>query len=449
MDASTVFQDAQNVDKADVRALLGAQELGSVAALKSVDVQDPPAYARILGYSTPGDGGAGEFVYDEESEADEIPGHVIKPDGVTGAGRYLRLTSGRQWHARHIGLKPGLEDATGAKHNTDTLNEVLGNLIADAVADGTKANEVILDAALYQLYGAVGYAGDADTSCKLHVRGVGRRATRLRQLDSTADVFQLTTSSGNIRDFVMTDLTLVLGQNGLKVSGAEYCTFERVSIWATENYGILIEGAGGRGMNYDSIWFVHLNGNALRCQAHASFNRCIFGEDSGTIEVTGDLRLYGCNGWGMTDKLRPLGFQDEGPTAFGLLSGGSLSIHGGHWSQAAAADFIHIDSARRLLIDGTFISVPNGRKVIRNRFSQSGPEPYNGHRIINNYFLFSGDGEFYTQTAPASTRAWRNSIIANNVFDIPSGATVDFDDGFLTSTQNNFIDGNRVVEQRS
>ncbi len=72
-----------------------AGDLSTVASNAALKAVTSPTGTRVTaGHSSLGDGGAGVYLYDTNSTATDDGGTILKPDSVSGAGRWLRSYSG-------------------------------------------------------------------------------------------------------------------------------------------------------------------------------------------------------------------------------------------------------------------------------------------------------------------------------------------------------------------
>ena len=88
-----ILKDALNNtiwDKETADYGAGATTVPTIAALRAVSIATNGQLAIVLGYYAKGDGGGGEFYWDNTSVETDNGGTVIKPTDISGAGRWLR-----------------------------------------------------------------------------------------------------------------------------------------------------------------------------------------------------------------------------------------------------------------------------------------------------------------------------------------------------------------------
>lgn len=290
----------------------------------------------------------------------------------------------------------------------------------------------------------VGIVANGDTRCRMHIVGTGRRLSQIYQRDDGADVFNLQTAGGNIRDFVMDNVTLLGGRRGLNLLRAEYNLFRNVVFSKNKEYG-LYSYIGGIGNLFDQCWWVHLAGNVLGMGGSGSLviRNSVIGEDVGSIDAGSEVTLTNCNMWGMADKLRGNGMYDAGKSAINIMSGASLKINGCKISPSPeAANCFWTDKPRAIAVADTSISVPAGAALLNVRNAHTGAEPFSGVQFTGNRVDFLGSGKFYTTAK--NGQSIRNSIIADNQIKARIGEAVTFEDYLLDPAHNNHISGNIV-----
>jgi hypothetical protein len=77
----------------------------NLASLRALGAQANGVQVAEAGYTTPGDGGGGLWYYDTSSTATENVGTIVKPTGVSGAGRFIREVQGQPYNVKWFGAK--------------------------------------------------------------------------------------------------------------------------------------------------------------------------------------------------------------------------------------------------------------------------------------------------------------------------------------------------------
>lgn len=428
---------------------------------RSGDAAVGVACMRVRGYYAGDSKGGGVFRWDSASEAADDAGLVIRPDDVpeNRPGRWLRLTDGQTYNIEWWGVfaTPAEDvDAAAAAARTRRVNAVLKGFVdGDAASARQCPVSLHFPAGVYRFHGAIGYwgseatGGTGDTRTYLQLTGDGRRVTQFNQLDPTAAVFELKTTSGNIRDFVMTDITLVNGAIGIDLERADYNLFRNVVFNRQRQYGVRAH-IGGIGNEFVNCWWVHLHGNSILADRAATIRVFggMIGEDAGAVESHGSARveLVGTCVWDITDHSRPNGPADMGKAMFVVGIGAELRL-ASCWiaSPRREVDFLFMNNVRDVLVNDCRIVVRDGRKLINVRALHRGPAPFSPFRFAGNHVIFEGSGVFYEAQSPDSSL--RNALISGNTIDIPEGATVEMRDWLFDPARNNFLDGNVIRER--
>lgn len=97
--------------------------------------------AHVLGYYAPDDKGGGNFYYDTSSIATDDGGLVIKPTAVSGAGRWLRIYSGRRFNFKWWGAIS--DDVTDNLATFYTMVDSIPNIPIPAQESGSNMKGVI------------------------------------------------------------------------------------------------------------------------------------------------------------------------------------------------------------------------------------------------------------------------------------------------------------------
>ncbi|MFZ2544907.1 MAG: hypothetical protein WAW80_02945 [Candidatus Saccharimonadales bacterium] len=106
------------VDASSGRGLLGAQVVSNISALKAIAalpsaLSSTDGHVRVLGYSTPGDGGGGMFRWDSADTISSDNGGTILAPTSALSGRWKRIYEG-EVNAKWFGLSSSSSDNTAA-----------------------------------------------------------------------------------------------------------------------------------------------------------------------------------------------------------------------------------------------------------------------------------------------------------------------------------------------
>lgn len=215
-------------------AVAGVATVDSVAALKAISVDGlaDNAVAIVLGYNEPGDGGGGQFFYNQSSVALNNGGTIISPD--VGDGRWLRAFSGPIDVAWFGAVGDGATDDTAAINAAITAvdNEGGGMIVAPRV---------------YRVFDQV------NACSNLVIDGLGSGV--------------LLAKAGNTTKYIVRgeDVDNVLFRS-IKIEGAGVAGVE--SVWFSDSNDIKFEKcevikAGTLGLSFTTCTFVVISGCSL------------------------------------------------------------------------------------------------------------------------------------------------------------------------------------------
>lgn len=143
----------------------------NIEALRKLDAGAGQAFARTLGFATPGDGGGGDWVWDPASTANENSCVVIRSARTNGAGRWVLDTS-RGLMAKQCGARFDGTDDTAALQSA-----------VDASCAQTSAPLLVLPVGQARQHAAL----VAPRGCGLKIKGMGVHQTTLVNTCPTCD----------------------------------------------------------------------------------------------------------------------------------------------------------------------------------------------------------------------------------------------------------------------
>lgn len=290
---------------------------------------------------------------------------------------------------------------------------------------------------VYKVDGAINLFKTVDWDAALHIRGQGRRAVEIRQLDETQPIFDMRNTTQNLRGIVISDLTLKYGAEQLYLAACAYNLFQNVTFMQGGEIGqkqVVIEN--GSHMNYfDNCWWVHGASDADAfgiSSGTAYFTNCIFGEDIGNLYIADFARFTNCRFHYATDDVAADGYQSMGKAMFTVPNGGELHLHG--CTMFVVTNMINADNAQACSVIGCNIVMGTG-PVIKVRNTDAG-RPW---RFCGNHVTWQGNGLFYASTLGEHLQ---NSVFTDNTFEVDTGFTTTIDDALLTPRYRNIWQNN-------
>lgn len=155
-----------NRSEGDGRYKARRYEVESIGGLRALDVSSAVQgeIAQAAGYYAPLDGGGGRFRWNPASTAADDGGTVIRPSGVTGAGRFERDFPRGETRAAWWGVRP---------NTTDDQSALLTYAMQRTAELGS--GNCRLDAGVYRIYASL------YVPAQVNLHGQGKRVTILQQ----------------------------------------------------------------------------------------------------------------------------------------------------------------------------------------------------------------------------------------------------------------------------
>lgn len=250
-----------------------------------------------------------------------------------------------------------------------------------------------------------------DLDARLHIRGTGRRISGVKQKAPTADAFQFRNTTQNLRGIVMDDMWIVGGRRGIWMERCSYMLFRNVAFFQTNEYGVYADN-GSWGHEFQSCWWVHLNGDAIRVNGSGDIHVIggVIGEDAGGIWTTDRLRLTAVRVYQAEDNLHPDGLSDMGQATFTVAAGGVLALTG--CDLASRGHLVNVDNARRVVISGGTIAMTDGAVFNVRRDDRAAPLLMTGTAV-------TATSEAARIHRSAIRRNARNLQAIGNSFEVP------------------------------
>ena len=145
----------------------------------------------MLGYHDPGDGGGGEFFWDESSADADDGGLVFQPSSAPATGRWRRLTDGRRLSVQWFGATP--DDLTDDRAAIQKAIHAAQSILAEPGVDKRVRTSVTVPAGEYRLSSAlrildgVDLCGDDASTTTFKSTGVDQDILRIENLDTDRD----------------------------------------------------------------------------------------------------------------------------------------------------------------------------------------------------------------------------------------------------------------------
>ncbi|WP_291275198.1 glycosyl hydrolase family 28-related protein [Flavobacterium sp.] len=260
----------------------GFETVDNIADLRNYNSYTNNKIIYAKGYYTAGDGGEGFFTYKENETLADNEGIVIKPNSVSGNGRWIRQYSG-YINVNYFGLK-GWLNPSDPFSNSDRIQKII-DYCASNNQNNTKSSMVIL-------FPSGEYFIDKTIILKNKVKIIGEPNTLFTLRPGFTFDYMIEMGSGPITDCLLSDFIINLrnepnvggmhfkavGENG---SGGIWTSqFRNILIVNNKGNGIYLEGDDGSDVNNDrpNQTLIFENVNAVRKEA---FTNC--------LKITGQL----------------------------------------------------------------------------------------------------------------------------------------------------------------
>lgn len=322
----------------------------------------------------------------------------------------------------------------GVTDDAPAIQAALDALTANAVA-GSDLNTLYFPPGVYTL-GApltVGPYGD-HAFLKLEIRGAGKHNTKLFAAVWTRDdILQLQNDGAHyVASWTIRDIQFGPCQRAIVANNATYsevldCAFKGNG-WGNACYGIELLGNTSH-ILFRGCWWYH-TGNVLKVtNGTVRLDGCTIGEDAGAVWVHGSLNMSGCEVFGASDKMLPLGFADMGPSAF-IVEGGSQFLATGNILSAGPGNLINTDQPKTIILQANGIVQWNGGAVIKSKRLYSGSATLNANSI---WFRGTGEGKLW-DCHLANTVA--GAIVRDNRVAVDATATASAHPTLLSAADN-------------
>lgn len=325
---------------------------------------------------------------------------------------------GRVVTAEDLGITPG-----PSIDNTGPLQDAINRAIAD------EFDVLQLGPGLYRHNGlTMSYDGDARAG--LAIKGFGRRLTTLQCMQDSAVGLRVESPSGNVRDWVISDITFASGASSVSTTRASYGLFQNCTFSFSKQTATIVHA--GNNIEFAQCWWVHNQGESGRVTTgSAHITGGIMGEDTGEWIVAGDLTCVGLKVFNSATKLQGTS-HSMGRAAFNVqrnlvLTGCRLSSN---------FNLINMNYPDSVTLSGNRISCSGA--VVALRQNQTGACV----NMVGNVIKINDGGSLYRRT---STGHLKNSVVAENVIYLEGPAfSATFDDALLDPGHNNRVEGNVI-----
>lgn len=273
----------------------------------------------------------------------------------------------------------------------------------------------------------------ADGSANVNLVGAGRRLVQIQNTAVGAPNLTITAPNGNVRDVVISDLSLWSGDVALHAYNASYGLFRNVTFCYTDRMATeLIEC---HHLVFDQCWWVHNSGETLTIvSGSAHIGDSVIGEDSGEIDVRGELSLTGCHIFSTASKLTaPNGPNGMGRCVFHVKSNGAVNLAGCRIS--SDHNLFNINYGDGVIAAGCHLSAKGA--VIAQRVNDRGSSAV----LTGNVISLRDAAQLYKET---STGHLRNSVISDNQIYLTGTFAATFEDDLIDPANNNDVSGNII-----
>lgn len=350
------------------------------------------------------------------------------------------------WHVDNFGAVPvqfGTAEPTGSALTALRAANVRAIQAALDRALASGGGTVFVGPGVYLTDGPVGYNLAADINVDVTVQGLGPfGASMIKCSSTTLPAFWLHTTTGNIRNVYVKDLTILGGLTGLSMVRCNYSRFYDLFFWGSHQYAL--QSYLGSENVFLSPYFTE-SAATLGGDAYIGINSAdelvngSFGEACGGIVSLGGTLLirggvgYGCQfqGQDYTDYWTTPGTPINetmayfsGETAGIIVSGGDAMIDDLRWS--LGKKFLRIDGAYNVSIADCYVSSGDsssgGSGILQGMIDiPTNPSARLALSINGGQYCFrSGDTGYFIQEAPG---VLHDSVITTQLI-VESGATL-------------------------
>lgn len=266
-------------------------------------------------------------------------------------------------------LDPSFSKAIRIAHDTPILQSMM-----EFIRDG-KGRSAMLSPGAYLINEPLEYLVMEDRRANAAITGRGRGATQIVQNDINVPVFDLGTTSGNLRGLEIAHMKLSGGSRAIRTAKTVYNVFHHLEL--SHGRGDYVLEAVNASDLYSHCWFPHSWANVLyQVNGTIRFATCRFGEDCGALWAGGNLIMNNCYGHNLTNKGEFLG---ERSWIF-VSGGGSLNILGGNFEfkKNGLDSVVLFKNSRDIIVNNTTFEIRNTPRMFDNHGTVAWASNYKG-----------------------------------------------------------------------
>ncbi len=252
----------------------------NIAELKTIEGIDS-AYVIVRGYSVPGDGGGGDFYWDDLSVETDNIGTIIQSTGI-GTGRWKRVISNDYYNVLWFGA-----DRNGAVNSKNAIQKCIDEVFYSN-AYGSFKGTCYIPSGYYLVSSTI------IVPRGVKIKGDGIESTSLNAFSwsSGASAFMITTDTNP--DFKIENLLIGCtgACSGIYISNSYGCVLEKVRFDRFNIAGLNMFESGSSSINFcDFTGIVTSSDTGLVVDGGSNYNfyNCIFGQTNGKSVTAGSV----------------------------------------------------------------------------------------------------------------------------------------------------------------
>jgi tetrahydromethanopterin S-methyltransferase subunit G len=319
--------------------------------------------------------------------------------------------------------------------DTYQIQNAINSAMAHVALKSGNAAHITLNPGRFNILSPLKMKYTADTSAKISISGYGRRATQIYFDNKVEPVFDVGTTTGNLRDIHFSNFSVLRGGYGFRTTNSAYILFENI---AFDKQWIAAHDIKN---SYDECvnnWYVHGHRVANLWGGHINILGGKIGEDMGGFYALGAgiyLRSVDCHGLLNKGSERPV---DEA-AYFDITTGGWLHATDCNMVIKDVSSVVRMDYPRNVLIENCVLSLNNVNHFLLGRIFDAGTKPNAAFRHTGGNLIIDEKPFKYYKSLNYATRGLKRGLV-NTLIEHKNPSLFEWGDDFLNN-------GNRALSQ--